>query len=482
MGAPDEVAHSRRAVAVARGQFTNETVWAEMRWIRWPRTEIQIPIGYGEGLPISSALTKCWVNDLRVPTSCAPRPASEFGPVQPSTTYVGSYQPGYYLLTGLPTRWLPPATGVYAMRFASVLLVAALLASAAVSLAEMSRTPWAVVGFAAAMTPTVLFLGGSINPNGVEIAASMAVWTSVLALLAGSGPPPPRLLARVGLAAVVLTGTRPTSPILIVVILAAALAFGAGRPRLRELWSSRRVRALVGVAGVALVANVGFVVANRSLSHVILTPAAPASSAERAGQALGRSPGWLDEALGSLGWLGYGAVPLPLIVRWLWWATIAAVTVLGLVRGTSRQRAVLVALAVGCVAGPIAIAVLNPDVAWQGRYALPVLIGIPLLAGVAADRSLPSGARERTLATVLVAVLAACQVAGHQQLMTRNLLGLPNRLLRGVLHAPWNGPLSPLALLGLAGLGSLGFLALCLGAIWRQGPSSGSLASRPGGG
>ncbi len=299
----------------------------------------------------------------------------------------------------------------------------------------------------------------------------MAVWTSITALLAGSGRVPSRLIARVGVAAVVLACARPTSPILLVAIVAVALAFGADRVRLRDLWASSRVRALVGVVGAALAANVVFVVANRSLSHVILTPALPTSNADLARQALERSPGWLDEALGSLGWLGYGAVQLPVFVRWLWWATIAVVAVLGLVRATNRQRVVLVLLMAGCVTVPIVAAVLKPDVAWQGRYALPVLIGIPLLAGMAADRSVPSGRGERVLASVLVVVLAACQVAGHQQLMTRNLLGLPNRLLRGILHAPWNGPLSPLVLLSLAGLGSLGFLALCLVAIWRRVPA-----------
>ena len=49
MGAPDEIAHSRRAVAVARGQIMSETVWADKPTIRLPRTDLEIPFGYGEG-------------------------------------------------------------------------------------------------------------------------------------------------------------------------------------------------------------------------------------------------------------------------------------------------------------------------------------------------------------------------------------------------------------------------------------------------
>ena len=470
MGAPDEIAHSRRAVAVARGQFGGETRWNDTPFMRVPLTDLSIPRGYGGDYAIGSEQTMCWINSLRVPTSCAPRPDSTSGPLTRTSTYVGSYQPGYYFLVGLPSRWLPPSTGVYAMRIVSVLLAAALLASAAVSVGALSRRPWVVVGAAAAVTPSVLFLSGSINPNGVEIAASMAVWGSLLLLLGGHGRAPSRLLARVGVAAVTLACTRPTSPLLLLVIVAVALAFGAGRARLAELWVSRRFRAVVGAVGAALVVNLGFVLVNRSLTNVIHTPVMPASHAEVARRALEFTPGWLDEALGSLGWLGYGAVQLPVWVRWLWWTTIAIVVVVGLVRATNRQRGVVVLLATACLVGPIVATVREPEVAWQGRYALPLLMGIPLLAGVAADRSARFGSKERWLASSLVAVLAGCQVAAHQQLMVRNLLGLPAGLLRGVLNATWTGPLTPLALLALAGLGSLGFLALGLVAIWRPVP------------
>lgn len=470
MGAPDEISHSRRAVAAARGQLVPATAWVETATLRVPQSPVDVPRGYGKGFAISNDQTQCWTNYLRFPTSCAPRPDAVSGPLMRSYTYVGAYQPGYYFLVGLPSRWLPPSKGIYAMRIVSALLVAALLAWAVVSVADLARGPWVVVGAAAALTPTVLFLSGSINPNGVEIAASMAVWTSLLALITGSGPAPPRLLARVGVAAAVLASTRPTSPVLLVVIVGVVLAFGAERRRLSELWASSRFRVLAGAVGTFLVANLVFVVANQSLSRVIEQKLPDASHAEVVRQALERTPGWLDEALGSLAWLGYGAVQLPVLVRWLWWGTIAVVVVVGLIRATIRQRAVVAVLVVGCVAGPIAASVLKPTVAWQGRYALPLIVGIPVLAGLAADR--PSALRvlERWVASGLLVVIAACQVAAHQQLMVRNLLGLPSRLLRGILHAPWGGPLTPLVLLVLAGLGSLGFLALGLAGIWRGSP------------
>ena len=145
-------------------------------------------------------------------------------------------------------------------------------------------------------------------------------------------------------------------------------------------------------------------------------------------------------------------------------------------RGSNRQRAVVALLAAACVAGPVAATVLEPEVQWQGRYALPLLVGVPLLAGLGADRREPGwrwAGRERLVASGLLVVVAGCQVVAHQQLMVRNLLGLPNRLLRGILHAPWHGPLPPLALLAMAAIGSAGFLALALVGIWRPAPSPG---------
>ncbi len=470
MGAPDEIAHSRRAVAVARGQFLGETVWVDTPSLRAPQTEVQIPQGYGQGFAIGNDQTLCWSNDLRVPTSCAPRPASESGPIARTVTYVGAYQPGYYFVVGLPSRWLPPSTGIYAMRIVSALLVAVLLASAAVSVGELGSGPWRVVGAAAALTPTVLFLGGSINPNGFEIAASAALWTSLLVLLRSDGPSPSRLLVRVGVAAVALACTRPTSPMLLVAIVVAALAFGATRARVQELWPSRRVRTLVGVVGAALVVNLGFVIVNQSLSKVIQFKVPERSRLSLARAAVDQSPSWLDQALGSLTWLGRGAVRLPPGVRWLWWGAIVLVLVVGLARATMRQRLVLVLLAAACAVGPIAASVLEPAALWQGRYMLPLLVGIPLLAGLASDRARRPATGERWLASAVVTVIAGCQVAAHQHLMVRNLLGLPAGLLRGILHAPWTGPLSPLILLGLAAAGSAGFLALCLAGIWHAAP------------
>ncbi|MBX3284952.1 MAG: DUF2142 domain-containing protein, partial [Actinobacteria bacterium] len=386
---------------------------------------------------------------------------------QQTVTYVGSYQPIYYLLVGLPSRWLPPSTGWYAMRVVSALLVAALLASAARSVAELARRPWVVVGAAAAVTPTVLFLSGAMNPNSVEIAASLAVWASLLALLAGSGAPPGRNVARVGVATVALACTRPTSPVLLLAIVVFALLFGATRERLVELWASPRVRVLLGVVGAAVLANLAFVAANDALANVIHFRTDPRSTAEWTRTGVDYTPRWLDEALGSLAWLGFGAVRLPPWVRWLWWATIAAVIVVGLVRGSNRQRAVLGLLTAAGLIGPIVATVMTPEVQWQGRYGLPVLIGIPLLAGLAADRRAGVGAVDRWVTSGLVAAVALGQVAAHQQLMVRNLLGLPAGLLRGVLNATWNGPLPPLALLGMALIGSAGFAALALALIWR---------------
>ena len=129
------------------------------------------------------------------------------------------------------------------MRFVSVLLAAALLASTFVTASEAQLPTFAGAGLLLAVTPTVLFLAGSVNPSGLEIAAAIAVWASgaLFATRAAQGRFSNRLVDRLGIAAIALVIARPLGPLWLA--LAGVVLFIVARRRgVARLWSSMRCR------------------------------------------------------------------------------------------------------------------------------------------------------------------------------------------------------------------------------------------------
>jgi hypothetical protein len=72
-----------------------------------------------------------------------------------------------------------------------------------------------------------------VNPNGLEAAAAICLWTSVLVLARWQGEPLPRgLLAAGGTSAIVMSLTRPLAPLWLVLVIATAAA--VARPAVRR--------------------------------------------------------------------------------------------------------------------------------------------------------------------------------------------------------------------------------------------------------
>ena len=71
-----------------------------------------------------------------------------------------------------------------------------LLASAWLSVRRLPDPGVASVALAAAVTPSVLYFSGVVNPVGLEMAAALSAWTSGLALAGSPGVPGGQLVAR----------------------------------------------------------------------------------------------------------------------------------------------------------------------------------------------------------------------------------------------------------------------------------------------
>jgi hypothetical protein len=165
----------------------------------------------------------------------------------------------------------------------------------------------------------------------------------------------------------------------------------------------------------------------------------------------------------SVGNFGSLRVHLPLGIDWLWWLLVAGLIVAALWRCPTRERVVLAATVVLGLAFPVLF------YAWvyrfsgyglQGRYTLPVLILIPMLAGellhrrAGADaRSRPRTVSTRVAVSAVVAVIAGVQLYAwwYDARAAADALGT----IRFYAHAAWSPPLGWGPWIAVAALGAL---------------------------
>ena len=109
-GGPDEPAHMVKAAAVAGGDLSTSVQWHDEFPGKVPDTTVKVRTGYNYG-SVWDQVT-CWSGIRDQPTSCAPGLPPRTGRPMSTETYVGTYQPLYYGLVGLPTSFLPPDRGL----------------------------------------------------------------------------------------------------------------------------------------------------------------------------------------------------------------------------------------------------------------------------------------------------------------------------------------------------------------------------------
>jgi hypothetical protein len=440
LAAPDEPQHLIKAAAVARGQ------WLGRGEQLGPITHVSLPAGFTE----ISAFPRCFAFRPRRNASCAPPVTAHAGPAVEIATTAGRYPPTYYALTGLPTLVFPGVASDRAARVVSGLLCALLLAAA---------ITWCAGDLAAlavlfAVTPMVLFLTAVVNPSGVEVAAAVASWAALIRLVREQGPV--RRTQLVSLTAVLsaLVLARPISPLWLLLI-AGCVAVLAPRARLVELARSRGVQLAAAVVVALAACQTAWVVVAQSTRlfgkpvHVTRTTALDRLLSLTHIEHLG------SQMIGRFGWLDTAAPPLTV---WVWVGLGVVVLAVGLARGRPRARiAVLLALALAVLVPAVVEASSFPRIGywWQGRYSLPLAVGVPLLA-LAGRR--PPRRLLQVLAAVLVTGVAVGEEAAFAQTLARYTVGAGHGLGLGAVH--WQPPLPPLVLV-------IGFAVAVLGwAAW----------------
>ncbi len=463
MGAPDEAAQTVRAVAVAQGELRGRDVVSTADAPPGENrvdTTFTIPEGYA-----AAGLNSCFVFQPDVPVGCAPQPSAEDDPIEAST-YIGTYPPAYYAAVGWPSRLLSAPRGLWAMRLSSIAASAVLMGVAVTACRRLGRTGLMGAGLLVATTPMTVYFASVINPTGLEIVAAIAVWAATLVTLGrrgdeASGPdvaPSTADVVRLGVAFVVLASIRPLSPLIAVGILVTVALMVARRGDLRALASRVDARITAVVMAIGLAASSAWVLWSRAYDSVAGTPIPGLALGDALRGSVDRLPTRLLEMIG---YFAYREAPAPRTLVVLWTLLVVALVVGALVLATWRHRAVILALLAFAVAFnvvPEALSAAKYGYIWQGRYALPIAVGVPLLAGWVIATRARHVARWWPLTAVALAVAwAVGQALGQAALLRRNVVGLDNELLAFIGGTGWSPPLPPVLLWSGGGLAALAF-------------------------
>jgi hypothetical protein len=378
---PDEDAHVVKAVAVWSGQLGGADVRRDDGYVF---TTYTLPAVWAQ----ASTSPECFKFRRDVTADCAPPLTAPDGGAEQLgvATTAGHYPPLFYALVGWGGRVAPGATGVYLMRLTAAAIAAGFLALAVRALATVVRPQWALLGVLAAATPMVWFLAGSVNPNGLEIVAAIGVWATGLALVRWPErheAPAPRFLA-VGLlvAGVVMTFTRSLSPVFLAGTLALVLL--TARPSsLRRLAQQRLPRIVAAVLVGATVVSAALILFSGHLDAVPGKAITPGAGALR--NVVGETPVYVQQMVAVFGWLDTRVAQLTL---YAWLFVVFVLIGLALALLPVRRNVALLLTIAATVVLPIAAQVpraATQGLPWQGRYTLPLAVGVPLLAVLSID-------------------------------------------------------------------------------------------------
>lgn len=462
---PDEPAHVIKAVAVAHGQLTGKELSPRLREeLRDERQDflmVRVPAIYG----IASSQT-CFAHEPNFTADCLRFTGST--EERDDATYVARHPPPYYAVVGLAS-WIgrPGTDVVYLMRFVSALITSALIATAITALRRSTAPRIVAVGLAFAITPMVLFVTSLVNPSGPEIAAAIAAWVCGLVLMSRAHERIDNwLVTGVGVAGCIMALGRQLAPLWVGLIGLAVLGVANGaalRNLIRSNWA--RLWGLLIVACCVAQVAWDLIVKPLDVTREGRTPVELATS-DIVRITVGRTFFRYQEMIGVFGWLDAPAPGL----SWIPWTAGIVFLFFAAVLWVSRRYAtVLVALLAGVIVVPIVIesATYNESggVNWQGRYTLPLAVGVPILATVA----LASSERGRQLFTSRLlwaagAVIGVAHVLAFAQNLRRYTVGYDGEL-QFWNYPKWAPPLSPLLLTIALGVAVAVFLWWLLTAV-----------------
>lgn len=394
-GVPDEFDHELRALSIGRGDLLGDKLplieptparpvccavgnASAISWVQRGARVVQIPtrldpVGLPCRLVVAAANKVCDVTRV--------------GKTAQEITTMGTIEAAAYVPAAVASRFAwSPLSALYLTRLATAVCALALVGTGLVSLCSRRGHHWRLVGALVALTPATVFVFSSPSPNALEISGAFAFLSG---LLAATDPGALERSDRFALfgGACALALSRSLGPGWLFLLGGIAVGVnGTEQLRQRIRANPRASRLGLGLIGSAVLVTVGWEVAVQP--HVPFSVQAFVHHLGPARHELGRVS---QEIVGVFGAIN---IAMPAYVYRIWLIALAAFVGLAAFLATTRRQAlVLVALAALCVVSPvlIAAAVLRQngfDI--QGRHVLPLMLALPIVAGVVIDRRLGS--------------------------------------------------------------------------------------------
>jgi hypothetical protein len=393
----DEVDHAYRATGVASGQWhLDQGAQHGLGLLVWVPSDV-----------VAAAEAQCTALPYNKPDNCHAVQTS--GDRSQVATSAGAYDPLFYAVVGSSAKPFHGAGADYAMRVATALLCAVLVALSVGVLTFAGTGRWTNLGILTALTPEVLFSGAIPSPNGVEMGVAFVLWSALLAAVrrGDDAVVQRRLLMVAGAAALPLTFMRQLGPMWVVLIVGAVIATIGWR----QAWQTarRQRRVIATVAATTVVGVCWWALWQVIASHA--TGVQPSGDVKRWILAF-NLPAFLMQMVGAF---PYRDVPAPLGVYPLVFFVIVLLLAAAWRRGPTRlsRRAVL-AISVTALVIPVVLSlVFMPSLGaiWQGRYELPFVIGVLPLCGLLLDEAGFAPVEGRRLVPLCGLFLAVSHVA-----------------------------------------------------------------------
>ena len=374
-GVSDEPAHAVKALATAHGELRGPNSVGQFGY---PSMDFQVPSAYSSIWHFT-----CYSGEVNQTPQCAPHFPSGHDRIAVSST-AAEYPPPYYATVGI-WGWIAPGVfGLLLMRLATVIICTVfLLMSAYLFLLSGNSLRLSVLLICA--TPTVFAFSGVVNPFSPEVTASILFWTSGTLLLKSADSATKNLKYFVYFSAISFGLMRPASFLWIVISMFVIALASVQFKNLRTSSIQRKdVIHFFIAGGVGTLTSVVWYLFGMTVHNLGGGSPAGGELIPNMLTSFHKTPSYLRQIFGFFGWTTFYA---PRIVVLLFVLSFVLLVVAR--RNYEIREMFAIALLIAFLFfGPAVLEgarAASSGWGFQGRYLIPVAVGIPLLLALRSE-------------------------------------------------------------------------------------------------